>query len=308
MLIFLTAALAGSYHPSDVAMQSDAFRQSSDQLGAAARDAQSRSRAIATALRRFEEGLDLLADAEPSGQRDRLAALEKQYNRDFAEVQRFADVLVGDFDSAFKAALSRALVAHQGAVRCRAEVADGPKLPGMRQRTRANPDCSGPSLNIALAAAIDADAQLRVELEEIAQRQWPVYTEDSTPVAATGGSRWVEVSGFFRAAVGDRLRSIDRLDEEARLPFEVAIEQGADTDALKKLRSQAEQVDAQTRSRRASLAAPALARAQVLFAKLDPPAGWCAQPVLLGGCVGQQDDGLLEVLLGDKKLDRALDR
>jgi hypothetical protein len=312
MLYFVSLAFAGHYHPSDVAVQSDAFARASETTAEKAGQLQTRARALATALRRFEEGLDLLGDREPAGQRDRLAALEKQYNRDFAVAQQFADDIVGSFDAAFQSALERALKAHpQGAsaIRCRAEVPDGPKLPGMRQRTKANPDCTGEALNRALAAAMDRDGVLQAELDAILSRDWPALAlpaESVEPVVPDGsdGTAWLDVAEFFRSAKRDALRDIDRMDEEERLAFEVAIEEGASKEALAQLVDDARAVDAKTRQRRSLLAEPVLERAAVVFAKSDPTGAWCAQPALLGGCSGTETPSLADALLDDRKIQR----
>lgn len=306
LLAWIAPALAGFYHPADVARSSVAFATASEQSASAASDAQAKSRAYADALRRFEEGLDLLGDAEPAGQRERLDALVKQYNRDFATVQAFADAMVTDFDGAFGRALERGLAAFPGAVRCEGQIPEGPKLPGMRQRTKPNPECQGDDLNARLAAAMDKDAVLANDLAEVLGRQWPKLDLPVEPVATVGGERWVVVSDFFRAGMGDALRGIDRMDEEARLPFESAIEQGAGKEELRAMAEAAKAVDAETRRKRATAAAPVRERADLVLAKQAPAGGWCAQPELLGGCTGQADPGLAKLLLADKKVARLL--
>ncbi len=312
LLIASTVAFGGYYHPSDVALQSTAFGQASEVTAEKASTLQTRARATAAALRHFEEGLDLLGDREPVGQRDRLDALEKQYNRDFAVAQQFADEIVGAFDEAFQKSLKRALEAHPegaSAERCVAEIPDGPKLPGMRQRTKPNPDCTGEALNGALAAAMDRDEALKAELNDILGRDWPslqLPTAEVEPVVPEGseGAAWLDVSEFFRAEMRDALRDIDRRDEEERLEFQVAIEQGASTDELSNLVDKAKAVDARTRARRSALAAPVLERSDKVFAKSDPTGAWCAQPALLGGCAGDETPALADALMDDKKIQR----
>ncbi|MEZ4320115.1 MAG: hypothetical protein R3F61_21730 [Myxococcota bacterium] len=306
LFALIPAALAGFYHPAEVAAQSEAFGKASERSAAAASDAQSGVRAHAEALRRFEEALDLLGSREPAGQRDRHAALEKRYNRDFAALQAFADAMVQDFDGAFGRALERALAAHPGAVRCQGQIPSGPRLPGIPQRTTANPECQGDDLNAALAASMDADPTLASDLAGVLARPWPALGLDAEPVAPVGGERWVSVSEVFHAGMRDALRSIDQADEDARLPFEAAIEQGADKEALRGMSDAAKKVDEATRARRAALASPVLDRADVVLAKQAPPGGWCAQPALLGGCTGTEDTSLVRVLLDDKKIAKSV--
>ena len=310
LLLVVQAALGAHYHPADVAVQSDAFGRASEVTAEKASRLQTQARATATALRRFEASLDLLGEREPAGQRDRLAALEKQFNRDFAVAQQFADEIVTAFDGAFKSSLERALAAHPDggtAERCLSQVPDGPKLPGMRQRTKANPDCPGDALNGALAAAMDRDAALQAELDDVLSREWPqlsLPTEPVDPVVPEGsaGSAWLDVSEFFQSAMRDALRDIDRRDEEERLEFEVAIEQGATPEALSGLVEKARAVDAKTRTRRMTLAAPVVERSDAVFGKSD--GAWCAQPALLGGCAGAEKPALADALFADRKIQR----
>lgn len=308
MIALVTTALAGFWHPVDLSRESAAYTHASQQTSDAAALAQERARTLAAALADFEEALDLLGDRAPADQRERHQALEKAYNRSFAEVQAFADTLVGDFDAAFQAAIDRALLKKPDAQRCQREIADGPQVPGMRPRTRANPDCLGDDLNAGLARAIDADPVLTSALKDLTARPWPAFALEPEPVAAVGGSgRWISVSGFWAKAAPKALRAIRNQDDDARITFQAAIEQGASKEQLAGLVDAARKVDADTRARRMELSGPIHARAEAVLSKKAHDVGWCAQPAALGGCVGtDQTHAVVELLLADKKLVGAL--
>ena len=303
MILFFSSALAaGFYHPSDVAAVSTAYERASKQSATKAGDAQRQARSLAAALADFEEANDLLG-AAPS---ERHAALEKEYNRQFAVLQAFVDEQIEAFDLAFLAAMERALKPHPSAARCLREVPVGTQLPGMRGRTQANPDCKGDDLNAGLAKTMDADPVLRQALEQLAVRTWPALELPAEPVSI-GSARWIAASTFFQAAMPDALRKIRAEDEDQRLSFHAAIEQGAPTGELEKLVAAAKAVDQRTAARRAELAAPVTARVAAVFAKSAPDAGWCAQPAILGGCTGTDATAELQaLLLADKKLTKAL--
>lgn len=307
LILAFTPAWADFYHPRDVAQASVAYQTASERSAAVASDAQREIRSLSTALAAFEEALDLLGEAAPAEQRSRARELEQKYNRGFAVVQGFADDLVADFDGAFVSALDRALAAHAPAERCERDLPVGPKLPGMAQRRQANAACAGSDLNGALAAMMDADPVLQAELESMLGRSWPSIGLTSKPVAAVGGSRTVQVADFYRAAMPDTLRAIRLADEDARLSFDVAIEGGASKEELADMVEAAKAVDAMTAGKRWAVAGPVHERAQAMFDKRAPDAGWCAQPTVLGGCTGSDDSkALVTLLLADKKVLKAL--
>lgn len=304
MILLLHTALAGGgfYHPSDVAAVSERFVEASDTSAGRATTAQKQARTLAAALLDYEEALDLLGIED----RTRHDALQTQYQRDFAVLQAFVDEQIERFDNAFGSALARALEAHPGAARCKRDVAVGRALPGMAARTEPNPECTGSDLNQALATAIDADTQLEAELDALAKQAWPALELPIEAVSA-GSERWVSAPRFFRAHSREALKQIRDADYDARLDFQVAIEQGASKDELQAMVEKAKGVDARTAAQRRNVAQPALERAAAVFAKKAPDASWCPQPAVLGGCTGTDATGeLSELLLADKKLVKAL--
>lgn len=303
MIFFVASALAASfYHPSDVADASKAYADASQNAASRAGDAQRQARSLAAALADFEEANDLLG-APPS---ERHAALTKEYNRQFAVLQAFVDEQIEAFDLAFLASMERALKAHPAAARCLREIPVGTQLPGMRARTQANPDCRGDDLNASLAMAMDKDPELRGVLKQLDDRTWPTLALEPVP-QPTSGSRWIAASTFFQGVMPDTLRRIRGIDEDERLAFQVAIEQGASREELEKFVDAAKVIDRKTAALRAEAAAPVLTRAAVVFTKAAPDAGWCAQPAVLGGCVGTDGTAELQaLLLADKKLAKVL--
>lgn len=304
MVWWTMAAWAGFYHPQDVASESRMFASVSEGMAEQASEAQRETRALALALRDYEEALDLLGDAAPPEERARLQALERQYHRELAVLQAAVDEKVAGFDQAFGSALARALRGHPGAERCARQVAAGPAIPGLGARTERNPACRGDDLNARLAAVMDEDSTLFLELNQVTG---PLPTFSLPVEAMPSGERWIGVAPFFQAAAGDALRAIRQADEEARLPIEAAIEQGATEEALRALRPEARAIDEQTADRRAELAAPVLERAAEVFTKRAPGSSWCAQPARLGGCTGTDATrSLAGMLRDDRKLLRTL--
>jgi hypothetical protein len=311
-LALLVPAFAGGfYHPNDVAGQSLRFAEAQSRLTAPLEERQGAARTLSAALRSNREGLDLLGDRAPAEQIRRLQDAETAYLRQFNQLQTFADSLIGDFDDTLTAALDRALQAHPGATKCVAEIAVGPRVPGMAGRTQANPECTGENLNAALAAAIDADPILAGALPAVVDRPWPNLGIDAASVDAVGtGSRYVHVQALIRAGANDALRRIEQADDDARVSIDAALEDGADAAELKALEGSGHDIASATRNQRAALAGPVLAAADVAlskWAKSDGPTAWCAQPQVLGGCVGTDATAaLLDKLLADKKVQKAL--
>lgn len=308
-----TALAAGYYHPADVAAESQAYARASEHAGSRFEELSGTAEAVAAALREREEALDLLGDRIPEGARSRHAELERNYNRDFARLEKFANYMVEDFDGVFLAALERARQAvDPQAEECMARVPLGPSMPGIPQRYQDNPECTGENLNARLAGVMDADPILRAELDEILALEWPEIRVPAEPQPIIGdGSRYVRVLPLFQQGAGEALRAITRADDKARIPFQAAIEEGASKQELASLTTEAKAVTARTAAARAELAEPVLEAATSAMNKWakkgEPMTGWCANPPLLGGCQGMDKTiDLLPRLLADRKLSKAL--
>lgn len=306
--LLIAAALAGgTYHPDDIAAQSEAFARASE-AAPKYEEAESTSRMVAQALTVYEENLDLLGDRAPATERERHAELKKAYGREKASLAAFAGDLMGDFDQVFTEAMERAVGAHPDAVMCERMLSKG-GLPGMPAKQESNPECKGDDLSASIAAAMDADAVLSGAVDELVARNWPVVTTPADSQAPLSDApTWISVDGLFKQTHKDALRSLRQQDEDARLPIAAALEEGADP---------ATQLDAAraitetTAASRASLAAPLWAAIDKAAAKRakkgKDPLAFCANPVELGGCTGTNgtSDGV-ESLLADKKVAKAL--
>jgi hypothetical protein len=310
ILLLAPAALAepvGFYHPEDIAPRSELFAEASANLSGPFEQRAGALEQLAVALRHYREALDLLGDRAPQAERERLEAIEKSFHRQEAELQAFADALVGDFDGAMRGAMERAAASYGEAMRCQGQIAAGPRVPGMPVKTQKNPECQGRDLNADIAAAMDADAELKAVVDEVLGREWPAVTFPEEPQAPVGaGEQWLSVRDLLVAGARDALRAIDREDDQARMAVEAALEQGdADLEALKATVTGIEQ---RTAEARAALAAPLLALAEARLAKLkEPPTAWCANPRLLGGCTAtDRSTDLVGKLLDDKKFAKAL--
>lgn len=308
------AAGGGFYHPNDVAAESAVYARSSEKLSAPVEALQAEVDALGPALLQYREALDLLGARAPAAERDRLLALEAQYNRQYAGAQSFLDGLVGGFDDAFVQAKDRA-VAGLGvpAVECEREVATGMSMPGMPQRRTPNPACTGDDLNGKIAAAMDADPKLAAALEELLARPFPHVELDVDPQPVIGaGDRWISVSSFVRLAARKQLTAIDNQDDEARAEIDALLETGATPQELAAAQEKGQEIAAATAAKRAALAAPALAAADKLlakWAKKEPATAWCANPPALGGCVGEDaTNDLASRLVDEKKVAAAFQR
>lgn len=305
-MIWIAAAFAGFYHPTDVAEGSVAYAAAAAETSGRATELQRQARSYAVALNDYEEALDLLGARAAADERAALVSLTTAYNRQMAVLQADVDALVGGFDTAFGDALNRALAAHPGAQRCEKTVAAGPSLPGMPSRRTDNPDCKGEDLNRTLATAMDRDGALRLALDDLSERELSAFDLPAEP-APVSTARWIGVAPLFQAAAREALRDLRRADEDARLGIEVLVEQGASPEDLAALRPKAAAITAATAAARAEAFAPAFARANKVLAKKAPDTGWCARPVLLGGCVGEDTTRAGAALLAaDAKFGRSL--
>lgn len=311
-MMWLASALAapvGHWHPDDLAPLSKGFAESSEKLQVPYGEASAKVEALASALRAYREGLDVLGERAPAAERERLEALEAAYAKQHAALQGFADQVIGDYDAAFTGAVERAAAARGETQQCPSTIPDGgPRIPGRPSKVVANPECVGEDLNAALAAAVDADPELAAAIAEILGRTWPEVTLPAEPQAVVGtGERWILVRELLVAGARDAMRRIENEDDLARTKIEAGLEsESPDVEALK---AEVKGIEAKTAAARAALAAPALAAAEKALAKRkgEPATAWCANPVALGGCVGTDVTGdLLGPVLDDKKVAKAL--
>jgi hypothetical protein len=303
------AAPAGHWHPDDLAPLSKRFVSSAERLQASMEAPQSSADRMAAALREYQEALDLLGASAPAADRERLAALERQYRAEYAALQRFADQVITDYDEAFTASVERAVAGFGEVHQCPSRIAGpggGPRIPGAPPASQPNPECLGEDLNAALAARVDEDAALTAAVDEIVARAWPAVTVAAEPRPPVGGGeRWLSVRDLMVAGARARLRAIDDQDDELRAPVEAKLEDGATAAQVAAMAPEVERIEQQTAAARAALAAPVIAAADVAFAKWkgEPATGWCANPAALGGCTGTNASReLVGRLVDDKKV------
>jgi hypothetical protein len=307
-LIATASAGPGHYHPADVAAQSSLYARAADGAGVTFAKRTEDVERIARALRDYEEGLDLLGSRAAPAERERLASLQKSYHRDVAVISAFANTMMEDFDGVFSAAMERAIAAQGEASECASLVQSGPAVPGIPPRMEKNTACEGPDLNGTIGSAMDADPLLISAVDEILALEWPALRTDTEAQAPVGsGTAWLDVDAFFRKVAKDALRKIDSADEDARLDFQAAIEEGAATSELEGHVSAAKKITAQTAARRADLAAGLLQAIDDRAAKKGWSVAWCANPSVLGGCTGEDaGDDMVANMLADKKVQKAL--
>jgi len=312
LIALASTALAGPtgfYHPFDLGNESALFREASNGALLGMEPQNRNAVLMSQSLQRYRTSLDLLGSRAPEAERQRAEALQRDFNREFAVLQAFADTIVEDVQTEFEAAVERAIATLGAtAVQCEREIPDGPNVPGMRGRTKPNPDCTGDDLNTALAEAIDADPTLKAAVTEITAMTWPTITVPTDAQDPVGGPRYLDVRDFFVIGARDAMNRIDEADDAARMVFEAAIEEGEDlqvhVDAAKKL-------TADTAAKRATLALPVFEAVDGVLAKWvgkgEKPTGWCANPAALGGCKGEEDTiPLSERLWAEKKVQKAL--
>lgn len=288
LLIALVSQAGGHYHPPDIAGRSAVYTKASDKAGQTFRDRAADVEVMAKALVDYREALDLMGDKAPSAERERLERLQKQFNRDRAVLEAFANTMMEDFDGEFSAALSRALP--QDAVQCQAMIPTGPALPGIPSPMEENPDCTGADLNAQLAKALDQDAALKKAVDEILSLEWPTVRAPAEAQAPVGPSdQWIAAQPWMRSVIGRSLSRIDDADEAGRLEFQAALENDPSTDEMKAMVASARALTDQTANAKAQAAAPVLAAVDTWNgkkAKKGLDVGWCANPEALGGCTG----------------------
>lgn len=315
LLTFLASAWAsppGTFDTDEVAAHSTTYAQASAALQAPLEAANRTLNEVAASLIHYRKGLDFLGDRASQDGPTRWADLRQAHGRNRATLEAFADALIDDFNVAMVDAMDRARLAFPGALPCVSRIADGPSLPGIPARTKPNPECTGQNHSQAIAAAMDADADLSRRVADILARPWPSVDVDRTPVSATPGSaHWIDVAAFVEAAAPQKARDIDVNDDIARAPFEVALTEEPDAASLEALRAEAAAIEANTRQARVALAAPLLFAADLAMAKSEPVpnAGWCAQPATLGGCEGESlSEPMLARIMSHKKVRKAASR
>jgi hypothetical protein len=308
---------SGFYDPEAIAAQSTVFTDVSTAMMPSFEAAEQAASRLASALREWEEGLDLLGARASAEERQAYETTRQTFHRELEVLRRYTDTQLVGFDVAFRGALDRAL-AGRDLVACTPQQGGLRMMPGGRGEAKS---CPGPDRTGEIVSRIDADAALRASARTFAAATWPTMdaaslgapppaapSSTASPPAAGGV---IDIGRLFRLNASHGLAAIEAADAEARLPFEAAIEAGADKAELASLRDQAAKVSEQTAARRAALAAPVLAQVDKLNLKRakrgEPVLSWCARPEDLGGCAPAASTAALDVVLGDPKSLKLLD-
>jgi hypothetical protein len=293
-LLFVFAAHAGTgyYHPSDVSADSTLFAKAQEVAGVTFQQRSETAMALAGAIRHYEEALDLLGEAATEAERARHHEIAARYNREFAILQAFTNEQLDGFEAAFVGALQRALI-DQDALECRpTQARSGPRLSPRFGGGGTDPvTCDGDDLNAVLASQMDQDIQLQADLDAILGSEWPALTIDAQPQPnyPPTATQFMPIRDFMRHGAATALDAIEEADEDARLTFQAAIEEGATPEDLASWRAQGIAITDETAARRAALAADVCAAADKYWTRLEKKSarvGWCAQPAMLGGCQG----------------------
>lgn len=299
----------GWYHPDDVAAASELFTRAASASSARFDDAQRRLEAASTDLRNLDLDVSLCGSAASPEFRAWATDLRKQTTGRYLQVQAFVDVLTGDFEKTFGEALQRAVqgsAAQYEAVECRA-----PRVAGMPGAGT----CKGTNLNPILAAAMDRDAVLQANVQEILSIPWPAFSiqgQAQPVIPVTGTDRFVYLDVMREAFLADRVRSLQAGLKADLEPLEADMEEG---ESPEKRTAATEQARVLRQAYEASLSVlgthlfdalgPAFQRAE----KAGAPGsvGVCPNPPRLGGCAGQDvTAALLPLLTADRKLQKAL--
>lgn len=291
-----TAAEPAHYHPDDVAKASARFAKVAEAMGPAFEERSGKIASVGTSLGELEVGVALLGSAAPAEVTAWSDKARRQLVGEKVRLQKHVDLLQEDYGTVFGAAVERALptVGKGYAVK---ECGASGVAAMMGRKT-----CTGTDLNGALAKAIDADPKLGQELDDIAAVEWPSFEvpKASVPVVAlTGTERWVSGGALAQKLVGARIKA-----RKAALETELAgilPDDPTEADiAAAKAKKDAYLADLgrDGETLRAALT-DALTRAE----KKGGPAkvGWCANPVALGGCPGEDVTAtVLTALAADK--------
>jgi hypothetical protein len=313
------------YSTEDIARLSKVYSAASEKVAPMYSTMTGRSESYAAGLRAYESSLDLLGERAPDAERQRQQAMSAAFRTQQEVVRNFADQMVGDFDRAFLAAVTRATVEMPGVKPCSTYRIDA--SPGRPSRRIPNEKCNGPDASAAIAAKIDEDATLAAEVRVIAAREWPQFDLPVAAQAPIGGSdRWLDVHRTFEKALPKTLAAITRADESARRESMKAISQGSPRskeatknkggrqlteEEIAKLNARGREITGATAEKRAMTAAPLLEAADPVFAKWTKKdkasVGWCANPAVFGGCTGtDQTKALSDLLLENKRILKVL--
>jgi hypothetical protein len=123
--------------------------------------------------------------------------------------------------------------------------------------------------------------------------------------------RYVRVGVLFEQGARNALLGIERVDADARMDIDMAVESGVSADELASLKQEADAITLRTARARTMVAEPVFGAVDKLLAKRakrgERGFGWCANPSSLGGCAGEDaSSSLVRELLDDKSVSRSM--
>ncbi len=216
-----------------------------------------------------------------------LTGVDRQLSVQFLRLQKHADQLGEDYSRMFGAAVERALPV----VSAGATVTECTQIGKMEAMLGRGPRCDGTDISGKVAAAIDQDAELKRQVEDLLTIDWPAIAlqgAPQTPVALTGTERTVDAAALARLVAGEQLRLLDETREAA---IEELGEALGSPDPSVKGPAVAKGEEIRTTWRKGVAAVgtrlwPDVKKKLEKAAKKGGPAkvALCANPVALGGC------------------------
>jgi len=330
LLLITSPALAadgGSFDRDAVVGASAAFRSVAEAQSAAFGPIERSLEATDRALAEMDLSLALTRGTVDGPQHDLGRALlderSARFGAEFGEIQTKLDAISAGYETAFEAALSRALATLPGVTECTPTggVLGGLSGPGSLS-ARKTPACPQPDRSADVAAAWDADAELKAALETLAA-SWPSITtysgaEPPQSLGAGAGS-WVSPAGLAELLPQaiELIDTIERRVEEVRNGLReerAGLDPEAEgaLDAAKSIAARARAAREWGEDRKAEVGV-------ILWGALDrnrkragKKGGWgdagaCLNPGAWGACTGDDHtDAVTETLTADKKLSKEL--
>ncbi|MEE2752112.1 MAG: hypothetical protein VX519_11840 [Myxococcota bacterium] len=309
MLIWIVASALASptpawYDPNRVASQSSAFAGFSEQSVPRFDALQAELSQASSALAQLEMGVLAVGERASPELVSHMDTLRRQAAHGYLVAQAYVDTLQEDSANTFGSALERALLAlaetHslQECVRPTGMAAMGPG--------RSGPNCEGEDMSVKVAEALDADAQLAADIEEILSIEWPdlkLPPSEQSVIPLSGDQNYLRMSALLQNLAPGRFTALGSSLEESLAPLRPQLEGPEPEKAL----AEAEALRAEYEQAVAAVGSEILDAIAPVLEKQGGSVGICANPASLGGCPGEDlTDSRLSKLAGDRKVRKRL--
>jgi hypothetical protein len=305
MLTFLIAsALAAPpahYDPDRVAAASTIFRGFSEKAAPKFDLLQTELSRTSKSTAALDKGMLALGDRTSADQQERVTQIRRETAHGFLVAQAWVDTLQEDSAKTFGAAMDRALATQAAkfdlkeCTRPRGMAAMGPARQGP------GATCEGEDVSSTISAALDEDAVLASEVQDILAVPWPGLSSApgaQSVVALTGTSAHLHMGALLDALAPGEFESLGKALGAQQAPLQAKLEEGENVEdnlqALQDLRSGYEQDVA-------ALGARLLAAIEPTLEKQGGSIGVCANPPVLGGCAGEDLTGSLVAELAENR-------